>query len=157
MKEIIWIQDLLSELQLKDKQRIPILYQDNQGAIFLQKNNSNKQRTKHIDVRYHFIREGIQAQRAEVRYCPTETMIADILTKALQTPAFRRHRDIILSENETITSTNEDEESATSKDLNCAPCRKPVEDCNQSGTQRRGMLDEASRYRVGATTSKLGE
>jgi len=95
MKEILWIDDLLTELTFRNKHDSAILHQDNQGAIFLQKNNSNKQRTKHIDVRYHFIRQAIQERRAETRYCPTETMIADVLTKALPPPSFKQHRNFI--------------------------------------------------------------
>jgi hypothetical protein len=102
MKEIIWTQDLLSELNLREKEEPTVLYQDNQGAIFLEKNNNNKQRTKHIDIRCHFIRQAIQEKRAEILYCPTALMIADILIKALPPPSFRRHRDTLYSLDNTI-------------------------------------------------------
>jgi hypothetical protein len=40
-------------------------------------------RTKHIDIRYHFIRQNIEDGYISLEYCPTEEMVADILTKAL--------------------------------------------------------------------------
>jgi len=85
VKEIIWTQDLLFELNMIEK-KLTVLYQDNQGAIFLEKNNSNTQRTKHIDVRYHFIRQAIHDGRIEIQYCPTEAMIADIFSPNLYHP-----------------------------------------------------------------------
>jgi hypothetical protein len=95
-KEAIWLQDLLIELKLIEKKET-ILYQDNQGAIFLEKNKTNKSRTKHIDVRYHFIREQVEKGRLDIIYCPTDAMIADVLTKPLPDMAFRRHRLAICS------------------------------------------------------------
>lgn len=53
------------------------IFGDNQGAIALTKNPVNRQRSKHIDVKYHYIREG----KINIIYCPSENMTADILTK----------------------------------------------------------------------------
>ncbi len=54
--------------------------EDNQGAIAIAKNPVAHARTKHIDIRFHYaIEEGI----IEIEYCPTEDMIADLLTKPL--------------------------------------------------------------------------
>jgi hypothetical protein len=81
-KEAIWLQDLLQELKLTDTAH-SLIHQDNQGAIFIEKNASNKQRIKHIDIRHHFIREQVERGRIIIQYCPTEMMLADILTKPL--------------------------------------------------------------------------
>ena len=40
-------------------------------------------RTKHIDIRFHFIRFSVEEKKIRLVYCPTEDMVADILTKAL--------------------------------------------------------------------------
>ena len=56
---------------------------DNQGCIALAKNPKHHSCIKHIDVRHHFIREAIENKVTEVEYCPTEGMVADVLTKAL--------------------------------------------------------------------------
>jgi hypothetical protein len=102
-KEAIWLQDLLFELGI-NKRKVAVLYQDNQGAIFLQKNSTNKSRTKHIDIRHHFIREHVDQGRITIQYCPTAAMIADMLTKPLPNVAFRRHRSAITAEPTTTTN-----------------------------------------------------
>ena len=56
---------------------------DNQGSMALAKNSTNHDRSKHIDVQHHFIREKIENKIVELDYCPTQYMAADILTKAL--------------------------------------------------------------------------
>jgi hypothetical protein len=43
-------------------------------------------RTKHIDIRYHFIRWIIEEGKIRLVYCPTEDMVADVFTKALSSP-----------------------------------------------------------------------
>lgn len=58
-----------------------IIFEDNQGAIALSNNPVNRQRSKHIDIRYHFIREVLNKGDVELKYCPTNEMVADIMTK----------------------------------------------------------------------------
>ena len=68
-----------------------IVYQDNQSTIRLAINGnlSSSSRTKHIKARYYFVKEKIDDKEIEIRYCPTEAMWADILTKPLQGAGFR--------------------------------------------------------------------
>ena len=62
----------------------PILIKcDNQSAIQLAKDDRFHARTKHIDIRFHFIRYAIENQYIELAYCPTNDMTADIFTKPL--------------------------------------------------------------------------
>ena len=58
-----------------------LIHVDNQGTINLAKNPVNHQRSKHIDIKYHFIRSEIQAGTVKLEYIPTEDNIADIFTK----------------------------------------------------------------------------
>ena len=51
------------------------------STIALAKNPVNRQRCKHIDIKYHFIRATVNSGRVILEYCPTEQMIADVLTK----------------------------------------------------------------------------
>ena len=60
-----------------------MLFVDNQGTLALAKNPVQHQRSKHIDIRYHFIREEIQKGVIVVEYVPTEMNLADIFTKAV--------------------------------------------------------------------------
>jgi transposase InsO family protein len=91
-QEIVWMRELLRELGAA--QRKPtIVYEDNQGAISLARGSQIGRRTKHIDVRYHFVREQFEAGAIELEHCSTQDMIADILTKPLGATAFARLRD----------------------------------------------------------------
>ena len=60
-----------------------LLFSDNQAAIALTRDNQYHPRTKHIDVRYHWIRWVVEKGSIQLIYCPTDDMVADVLTKAL--------------------------------------------------------------------------
>ena len=81
-KEALWLRKLVRELFPSFTAPTP-LYCDNQAAIRLIEDDNYHARTKHIDVRYHFIRHTVQSGALDMIYCPTEEMVADMLTKAL--------------------------------------------------------------------------
>ena len=58
-----------------------VLYQDNQGAIAIEKDFISNRRSKHIDVKVHFIQEHLANRNIQVEYCATSDMLADCLTK----------------------------------------------------------------------------
>ena len=93
-KEAIWLQGLLSELGIKETRPTTIL-EDNQGCIALAKNPTSHARTKHIDIRHHFIRETLENERIKLKYCPTADMVADILTKAIPKDQFEKLRNML--------------------------------------------------------------
>ena len=62
---------------------------DNTSAVSMGKNPIHHQRTKHIDVRHHFLRDHVEKGNIVLTYCPTEEQIADIFTKALSKINFR--------------------------------------------------------------------
>ena len=68
------------------------LFGDNQAAIALAKNPIGSERSKHIDVRYHFIREKVDDGSVTIDYVNTADMVADLLTKPLPLPAFSKGR-----------------------------------------------------------------
>lgn len=65
----------------------PILLVDNQSAVKLVKNPVYHKRTKHIDVRYHYIRDKYEKNKLKIKSISSENQLADIFTKAL--PKFR--------------------------------------------------------------------
>jgi hypothetical protein len=65
---------------------------DNQSAISLCKNHVFHDRSKHIEIRYHFIRGCVEKKQVEVEYLRTEEQLADILTKALAGVMFQELR-----------------------------------------------------------------
>ena len=72
-----------------------VLFEDNQSAMELSKNPKFHSRTKHIDISYHFVRQKVADKQIEVMYCPTEMMVADMLTKGLAKVKFEQFRDMI--------------------------------------------------------------
>ena len=69
-----------------------VLNCDNQGTILLSANNVHFKRTKHIDLKYHFIRNFVNEEIVKIQYVPTQSMTADILTKSLPFEKFLRFR-----------------------------------------------------------------
>lgn len=80
-KEAIYVKGLLNELLGKDLHIE--LFCDNQGAQKLACNPVFHNRTKHIDVRHHFIREAVENHMLKLSHVPTEKMVADVLTKGV--------------------------------------------------------------------------
>lgn len=81
-KEALWIRSLLAQL-FSPVAGPTVLFSDNQSAIALASDHQYHARTKHIDVRFHFIRWVVEEGRIRLVYCPTDEMVADALTKAL--------------------------------------------------------------------------
>jgi hypothetical protein len=65
---------------------------DNNSAMVLANDQSLHDRTKHIDIRYHHIRDGVEKKKIKLLRVATADNTADTLTKALPYPAFVRHR-----------------------------------------------------------------
>jgi hypothetical protein len=84
-KEALWLRSLISQLFNVSLKPTP-LFSDNQSAITLTKDHQYHPRTKHIDIRFHFIRWIIEEGSLRLIYCPTDDMVADTLTKALPSP-----------------------------------------------------------------------
>ena len=89
-KEAIWLRRLVGDLFPFLLTRT-ILYCDNQAALKLAMDDNYHARTKHISIRYHFIREVAASGVLKLVYCPTDDMTADILTKALPSYKVRYH------------------------------------------------------------------
>lgn len=81
-KEALWLRSLISEV-FGDITSPTTLFSDNQAAIALTRDHQYHPRTKHIDVRYHWIRWVVEKGSIRLVYCPTDDMVADALTKAL--------------------------------------------------------------------------
>ena len=81
-QETIWLRRLVESLTVK-QDAASVLFEDNQGAIALCKNPKDHGRTKHIGIRYHFVRNTVENKLVELRYCSTDQMTADAFTKPL--------------------------------------------------------------------------
>jgi len=78
----MWLIQLLGDITGKEAQQ-PILKMDNQSAIALSKNPILHDRSKHIDTKFHFIRDCMDSGRICVDYASNQQQLPDILTKSL--------------------------------------------------------------------------
>lgn len=99
-REIVWIKKLLSPLY--NCQVPTTLFVDNQSALKMIKNPEFHKRTKHIDIKFHYIREKFNEGVFKLEYINTRNQVADILTKPLPRPAFEFHRRVLCYKKETI-------------------------------------------------------
>lgn len=81
-KEGIYLLRYLDELGVNMNNGI-LIYNDNMGALKLAENHTFHARSKHIDIKHHFIRDAIKEGEINIKYMPTEEMLADVLTKGL--------------------------------------------------------------------------
>ena len=94
VKEAVYLQQLLEEIELK---ALPVtIYEDNQPCIHIASNPVTSNRSKHIAVRYHYVREVISNGKVQVLYKSTQEMVADCLTKNLAKDKVEKFRSILL-------------------------------------------------------------
>jgi Reverse transcriptase (RNA-dependent DNA polymerase)/gag-polypeptide of LTR copia-type/Integrase core domain/GAG-pre-integrase domain len=95
--EIVWAHNLCKQLEWSfDK---TTLYQDNTSAIAVIKSVGKHHKSRGVDLKLHRIRDLARQGVFEVVYCPTDDMVADILTKSLPGPKFQAHRERMNIEN----------------------------------------------------------
>jgi hypothetical protein len=94
-KVIAWARQFLEELGFRQDEPT-VIYEDNQSAIAMVNNGNDHGRTKHIDIRYHYIRDLVKDGQISVKYLPTDDMVADTLTKALEKKQFKKFRSSLL-------------------------------------------------------------
>jgi hypothetical protein len=76
-----------------------LLYQDNTSSILIEKNGrrSCTNRTRHMNIRYFFVKDQVDSKQVRIEHCPTGDMLADFFTKPLQGTPFRKLRDHIMN------------------------------------------------------------
>lgn len=90
----VWLRNLL--MQITGMKRCPVvIYVDNKSAIDLAKNPVFHGRSKHIDIRYHFIRECVERGEIVIKHISTEEQRDDVLTKAMSTVKFEKMRALM--------------------------------------------------------------
>jgi hypothetical protein len=105
--EVVGVDDVLPQViwtgYFLEAQGFPvaenIVYQDNLSAMQLEKNGraSSGKRTRHINIRYFFIKDRVANGEIKLEWCPTKEMVGDFFTKALQGILFYKLRDYIMN------------------------------------------------------------
>jgi hypothetical protein len=88
----MFLKSLPIELGYPTSKARSTIYEDNQSCIKLSNNPELHGRSKHIDIRYHFVQEKVERKEFLISYCKTQDMRADIFTKALPKQQFRTLR-----------------------------------------------------------------
>ncbi|KAK2380916.1 putative mitochondrial protein [Trifolium repens] len=88
--QLLWMKQMLSEYNVE--QVVFTLYCDNMSAINISKNPIQHSRTKHIDIRHHFIRDLVEDKVVTLEHVATDNQLADIFTKALDASKFETLR-----------------------------------------------------------------
>ena len=97
-QESFYLTQLLRDMDEASMYTCVTVYEDNQGATALSRNPVNRQRTKHIDVRHHFVRNALEEGKIDIKYCPTEHMVADLLTKPMSRLKFLRFKTFLFGD-----------------------------------------------------------
>jgi hypothetical protein len=103
LKEVKWVQATLCELGYPSSPPTK-LFSDSQGAIALANSGGYRAKTKHIDVRYHFVRQGVESGAIRLEYLPTSEMPADGLTKPLKGVAWSHYLRLLKIEGAPATA-----------------------------------------------------
>jgi hypothetical protein len=96
IQEVLWLRGLAKELGLHT-QTGSTVHGDNQSAIAVAKNGVRSDRTKHVDIKYHFVTEAVENGEVLLKWVSTHEQQADIFTKALPAPAFHKFRKELMT------------------------------------------------------------
>ncbi|KAI3760479.1 hypothetical protein L1987_50874 [Smallanthus sonchifolius] len=104
--EISWIRNLMLELHVPVRQAT-IIYCDNISAVFLAENPVQHQRTKHVELDIHFVREKVRLGTVKVLHVPADYQYADIFTKGLPKHLFQRFRSSLCLRSSTASTAGD--------------------------------------------------
>ena len=105
-KELVFIKNLIEGIEALYKLELPMMLRmDNTGAIYLANNQSTGPRTKHIDIRVHYVRDLISEGIIKTKFVKSEDNTADIFTKNTNEFIFVNHTDKIIEDLEETFET----------------------------------------------------
>ena len=90
----MWLRQLLNDVGFGSDSPT-VIFEDNNGAIDLSRNAKYHNRTKHIDIAHHFVRERVESKEIDVIHCPSSDMVADVLTKGIPRVQFEKLRGLL--------------------------------------------------------------
>ena len=90
VKEVVWLRPILTALNAIDGDLPTTIFQDNQSTMSVATNQNHSRRTKHFQLKYHWVGELIAEEEIVLEYCNTHDMVADGLTKTLGRVVFEK-------------------------------------------------------------------
>ncbi|KAD2805945.1 hypothetical protein E3N88_39322 [Mikania micrantha] len=90
----VWLKGLLEEISEESVGTVEIQC-DNSSTIKLSKNPVMHRRTKHIEVRFHYLRDLVNDEKIQLMFCSTKDQVADVLTKPVKLEVFEKMRDML--------------------------------------------------------------
>jgi hypothetical protein len=142
MSAVIWTRNFIEAQGLIVADNVVL--QDNQSAILLEKNGmkSSGKRTRHINIRYYFVQDRIENKELRIEYCPTNEMIADILTKPLQGSQFYKLRNRMLNVQSTYEKeTSSTDPSYTTTSQECVGTSSPMKNVTKSNVTKSNEIE----------------
>ncbi|OIT32280.1 retrovirus-related pol polyprotein from transposon tnt 1-94 [Nicotiana attenuata] len=92
VQEVVWLKRFFEHLDITKNSQGPMtLYCNSQAAIAYTKDPKYHSKTKHIDIKYSFVRDMLASGEINLQYIPTRSMIADPFTKAISRDLFDKH------------------------------------------------------------------
>ena len=104
-KTAVYFRNLMDELGYT-QYHPTTLFEDNTACIAQSKNPVDHGRTRHVGLRYHYLRELVKRKEVQLRYIPTELQLADLLTKPLPPRIFNKLIDSIIRSRTTTSSSS---------------------------------------------------
>lgn len=95
-QEIIWCMTWIEEVVGSDTPIDTQVFGDSQSAIAMVRSSAHHDRSKHIDIRYHFIKDWVKRDTIKLNWIPTDQQLADMMTKALPKVLLHKFRDQLL-------------------------------------------------------------
>jgi hypothetical protein len=104
-KEIKFVVKTLNHIGVEIEQPVPI-YCDNVGAIFMSENTSATTRTKHVDARYHFVRDYVFDKFVKIIFVRSDDNKSDMFTKNVTSDLYEKHKNEYIMIKDEIEKTN---------------------------------------------------
>ena len=129
-----------------------VIFQDNQSAMKMERNGrtSCTGNSRHIHIKYFFVKDRVDKGEVAIHYCPTAEMLADFFTKPLQGHLFHKFRDVIMGWKH-ISSLNPPNESALKERVESSmnssivsAVSSPIKEDNKKGTKVRFLIPPRS-------------
>ena len=97
VEKALFVRNIQTFMDPTEEGKRILVEEDKEGAILLANNPLSSAKKRHVVARHHFLRELVKERTIRIEYVDASLQHADVLTKSLDTRAFRVHRDFLLN------------------------------------------------------------